>query len=91
MSQKEEILTWISEWNKYKNIIAEHEKKMEIYKNKVIEYMKDNELSTINTTDFSVKQSKYSRETLSKKDLPSDIWNKYCKSSSYYIYKLTEK
>jgi len=91
MSQKEEILTWISEWNKYKNIIAEHEKKMEIYKNKVIEYMKDNELSTINTTDFSVKQSKCSRETLSKKDLPSDIWNKYCKSSSYYIYKLTEK
>jgi hypothetical protein len=88
---KEELIFAISEWNKYKNQISELEKKMEKYKSKVIQYMTENDLETINTDNFVIKSTKCSRESLSKKDLPKDIWNQYCKNSSYYIYKIVEK
>jgi hypothetical protein len=88
---KQELKNNITEWNKYKNLINEYDKKMEKYKNKVISYMKENELETLITEDFIVKSSKCSRESISKQDLPKDIWNQYCKSSSYHTYKLTEK
>lgn len=53
--------------------------------------MKENDIETLMTEEFIVKSSKCKRESIAKSDLPSDIWNKYCKQSSYYVYKLSEK
>lgn len=90
-TDKSSVKKYIEEWSKLKASIASQEKEMEKYKSKVIEYMNKNEIETLVADDFIVKSSKCNRESISKSDLPSEIWKKYCKSSSYYVYKLEQK
>lgn len=90
-TDKSTIKKYIEEWSKLKNSIASQEKEMEKYKSKVIDYMNKNEIQSLVADNFIVKSTKCKRETISKADLPLDIWEKYSKSSSYYIYKIEHK
>ena len=90
-SDKDKIKKYVEEWHKYKSLISEYEKKMERVKQKVIDYMKDNESSTLYTDEFIIKATPQKRETISKQDLPEDIWKKYSKENKFYTYKITER
>ena len=53
--------------------------------------MNNNEQNNISSTDYVLKRSQITRSTVSKKDLPKDIWSKYSKESTFPIYYLKQK
>jgi len=81
----------LEDWDKLKTLISQYEKDLEISKQKVIDYMKDKDIDTLVLDNIIVKASKCKRESLAKTDVPADIWKKFCKESSYYVYKISKK
>ena len=73
-----------------KQLIEDAEEELEKHKNKVIAYMKNKEINSLVTSNYMVKCSNCSRESIAKKDLPPEIWQRYHKKSSYDTYKLTK-
>ena len=78
----EELKRNLEAWAKYKKLKDEYEDLMEEAKSKVVKYMKDKDINVLSTDDYLVKSSSLNRETISKNDLPPDIWQKYCKKNS---------
>lgn len=85
---------FLSKYIETKNKLKELEKKNEKYNKIIQEYMtKENINSLIHEHDnqkYKFKKSVISRDIISKKDLPLDIWDKYSKSSSYIMLALTK-
>jgi hypothetical protein len=90
MSTDSDIKLSLQEWSRLKKVLEETEEELEKHKNKVIEYMKNREINSLVTTNYMVKCSNCSRESIAKKDLPPEIWQRYHKKSSYDTYKLTK-
>lgn len=67
-------------YDKYRKIVEDH---MSIQEIKSIEH-------TVDDKKYKIKKSFLSRESISKKELPKEIWDKYCKSSSYSTLRLTK-
>lgn len=81
----------LEKWHETKKQIAELEAKCEKYKiiaDKILDYKDTNIL-----TDkyFILRRREIKRNTVSKKDLPADIWNRYSKETSYTSYYLTPR
>jgi hypothetical protein len=81
----------VEEWYKAKEKVAFHEKQVDKLKQKVIEYMKEKEVETIVTTNYIVSKRVLSRDSLTKKDVPEDIWKKYARNLSYDAYYIKER
>jgi len=81
----------LEDWEKLKALISQYDKEMEKSKQKVIDYMKEKDIDTLVLDNIVVKSSKCNRESLAKSDVPADIWKKFCKESSYYVYKISKK
>ncbi len=87
----EELKRNLEAWAKYKKLRDEYDDLMEEAKNKVVKYMKDKDINVLSTDDYLVKSSSLNRETISKNELPPEIWQKYCKKNSYCTYRLVSK
>jgi len=81
----------VEEWHKAKEKVAFYEKQSEKLKQQVIEYMKNKEVETLVTTNYIVSKKSMSRDSLSKKDVPDDVWKKYAKNISYDAYYIKER
>ena len=81
----------VEEWYKAKEKVAFYEKQSEKLKQQVIDYMKNKEVETLVTTNYVVSKKSMSRDSLSKKDVPDDVWKKYAKNISYDAYYIKEK
>lgn len=84
----------IAKWIDIKEKIAELEKKHEKYRNMIQDFMEKDNITELpyvdsNNKKYSIKKSILHRETLSKKDIPSDLWDKYHKTSSYTMIRLS--
>ena len=88
---KNDIDDLLDTWYKTKIQIASLEKKCEKYKKYCEKIMNNNEENSITSSDYVLKRTQTTRSTVSKKDLPKDIWNKYSKESSFPIYYLKQK
>jgi hypothetical protein len=76
--------------------MAEWEKRHDKYRKIIEEYMRDRDVVTIPHTDeheneYEVKKLALSRETLAKKDVPVDVWEKYSKATRYTMIRLDKK
>lgn len=89
MSQ-EDISKFIETKIKMDEIQKRHDK----YRKIVEEHMIQNGITTIEQTvngqNYKIKKSLLSRESISKKELPQDIWDRYCKSSSYTTLRISK-
>lgn len=78
-----------------KQKLDELEERHDRYRKSIEEYMLKEGLTSIEHTvdgkTYNIKKSLMSRESISKKELPEDIWNKYCKSSSYTTIRVLKK
>ena len=86
----DDISMLLKQWNETKEVMSELELKMEKYKrlaNRIM-YMKDT--NVLSDDKFTLKRKELSRETLSKKDLPIEIWNKYSNKVKYNAYYLKD-
>ena len=81
----------VEQWFKAKEKVSFYEKQSEKLKQQVIEYMKDKDVETLVTTNYIVSKKSMSRDTLSKKDVPDDVWKKYAKNISYEAFYIKEK
>jgi hypothetical protein len=81
----------LDKWYKNKDIITALEKKVKKYREKIEKYMDENGLNKLELQNFKLKRTIQNRRGISKKDVPKDIWDKYSKETSYYVYNLEEK
>ncbi len=81
----------VEKWYKYKGELAELEKKVQRYKDKVEKYMNSDETNNLNLNNFIISRSSCIKTTVSKKEVPEEIWNKYCKKSKYWMYSVKTK
>ena len=66
--------------DKYRKIVEEHMIKEEVNS---FDHSFDNQ-------SYKIKKSLMSRESISKKELSQEIWDKYCKSSTYSILRISK-
>jgi hypothetical protein len=91
MIDKNDIEELLDVWFKTKEEIAVLEKKCEKYK-KYCEKILDNlEENNISSNDYSLKRINLTKGTISKKDVPSDIWKQYSREVTYPVYYLKAK
>lgn len=84
----------ISKFIEIKLKMDELQKRHDKYRKIIEEHMLQQGLTSIeklvNGQNYKIKKSLLSRESISKKELPQDIWDKYCKSSSYTTLRITK-
>lgn len=87
----DQIKEKVSEWYKMKEQASFFEKKADKLRSDIMDYMKEINIDSILTTDYIVKKKEMSRESVTKKDLPEDIWKKYCKQLNYETLTIKER
>jgi len=90
----DDIENLLSKWHEAKQEIAVLEKKIEKYKAVATNLMDKNNIDVLTSSNFVLNRKEQNRTTISRKDLPEEIWNRYCKELFYnvfYISKKTEK
>jgi hypothetical protein len=79
----------LSNWYKTKQEITLLEQKCEKYKKVAEKIMCQKEKDVLKSDSYSLKKIDIVRSTISKNDVPNDIWEKYSKKSSYSSYYLS--
>lgn len=69
-----------------KEELSSLEKKVDKYKQRVEEYMEKNKKDKLMYDKYIVTRNLTKRSTISKKNVPSDIFNRYSTETSYYVY-----
>ena len=96
MSNDNEITEIIDKFIDIKDKISELEKKHEKYRKLISEYMFEQNTSSIShiskkdNKPYTVKKTLSARQTVSKDDLPKEIWEKYAKTSTFHIIRIDE-
>jgi hypothetical protein len=86
-----DINTVLGKWDHAKKQKAFHEKECSRYKDAVERYMNKKEKETISGTNYIVTRRSTTRQSLSKNNVPLDIWNTYSSRFTYKSYYLKEK
>ena len=87
----ETINELLKEWHDAKLQIALLEKKCDKYKRYSEKILNNLNKESITCSDFTLKRVNMSRNTLSKKNVPPEIWNKYSTTSSYSSYYISSR
>ena len=88
---KNDIEELLDNWYKAKLEIALLEKKCDKYKKYSEKIMNDTNKNVLTSANYTLKKVDMSRSTISKNDVPSNIWNEYSKKSSFSSYYLNPK
>merc|ERR1712187_77623 len=75
-------------WNWAKSEEAAMKKTVEQCKTAIEKMLLDRKTDMIGTDSYEVKKSSQTREFLSKKDVPVNIWTQYAKSSTFSVLAL---
>jgi hypothetical protein len=87
---KTDISTLLDQWYDAKNSIAELEDKIEKYKKLASKVMNNNNTNIITDGTYTIKRKEIERFTISKKDVPNNIWKEYSKKNNYNAFYLTK-
>ena len=91
MNDKIDINEILETWYNTKEEISKLEKKCEKYKRYCEKVMNSEDKNTLSSDDYNLKRTLLTKTTISKKDLPKDIWNDYCTKTSYMAFYLKPK
>eukprot|EP00928_Gymnodinium_smaydae_P071829 TRINITY_DN55311_c0_g1_i1.p2 TRINITY_DN55311_c0_g1~~TRINITY_DN55311_c0_g1_i1.p2 ORF type:complete len:125 (+),score=25.79 TRINITY_DN55311_c0_g1_i1:63-437(+) len=75
----------LEKWNWAKGEQAAMHKVIETCKTEVEKLMLKHGVDELKTDRYCVKKSTQSRESVSKKDLPANLWSKYAKTSTFSV------
>lgn len=79
----------LAEWNKAKGEQAAAAKKIEECKTKVEGVLSKAKIMELETQNYKVTKRMQSKEFVSQKDMPADVWSKYCKKSTFAVLSFT--
>lgn len=85
---KDDIEELLSNWYNIKQQITNLEKKCEKYKQYSEKIMNKLDNDSLESSNYTLKRTSMTRSTISKKDVPVEIWNRYSKRSSFPVYYL---
>jgi hypothetical protein len=80
----------LEHWAETKEKITQLEKDLEKYKRLAARIMSREDSNIIKNNFYTLKRRELFRETLSKQDVPDEIWRKYSKSHSYSAFYLSK-
>lgn len=89
MAEEQDIEELLSNWFEAKQRLSELEKKCDKYRLTADRIMNIRGEDILKTRNFKLTKTDMERETLSKKDVPKDIWNTYAKVSTFSTFRLT--
>ena len=75
----QELKDIIEDWYQLKKRVSELEKRIDINRDTVL------------AGELCVKKSILERESITRKDVPSEIWHKYANKSKSYMYKVGKR
>lgn len=78
----------LNDWHEIKQNIKRLEKRSERYRRIIEKYMTDKGLRKLTQNDHTVSLQSRTTSSISRKDIPSDVWEKYCKTSQYNVLTL---
>ncbi len=81
----EELEKLLSEWSKIKQQLSQLETKEKKMKQLVEDIMSDEKTNKLDSENYSVTKRIQKRSQVSQKDLPSDLWLKYSKTSEFSV------
>jgi len=81
----------VKQWFEVKDAMSKLEKKNKIYRTRIEKYMDANGLSQFTADNLRVKRTTQSRQFITRKDIPREVWRKYSKDSVFYVYTLSKK
>lgn len=81
----------LENWHDAKQTIAELENKCERYKRLADKLMRSQDTTKLSSHSFQLNKRTISRTTLTKKDVPKDIWDRYSREITYTSYYLKER
>ena len=87
----DDIENLLSKWHEAKQEISILEKKIEKSKSIATNLMDKENIDTITSNNFVLNRREQNRMTIGKKDLPEDIWNRYCKELFYNVFYISKK
>ena len=85
------LLLVIQKYLEYKSKSSEIEKKLEKYKKLIKSFLKKSDLKKYESPIAIVTLQNAKKNTISKKDTPLDVWDKYSKETSYEILNVRSK
>lgn len=88
---KDKVDELLSRWNGLKRQKSDIEQEEEEIKELIKELMSETGKNYLDGRKYSAELKKQSRKTISRKDLPEDLWDKYCKTSSCEILYLKKR
>lgn len=81
----------LRDWNTAKLKLADLNKECDRYKDAVERLMDKKGVDSLESGGIKVKRKNIHRSSLSKNDVPKDVWQRYSKQFSYNAYFLSEK
>lgn len=91
MSRPDDINNLLEHWMDVKIQLVEFELSLAKYKKLASKIMIKNDTTTLSSDKYLLRQRNISKKTLSKDDVPKEIWNKYAKTTTYNAYYLSKK
>ena len=78
----------IEKWLDLRQRRDELDKRCEKYRLMVQDHMRQNNLDVVQLGEHRITKSSMKRESISKKDVPQDLWDKYHKTSLYTVLRV---
>jgi hypothetical protein len=91
MINEKDIEDLLEKWHKTKKDISDLEAKCDKYKKLAEKILTTTGANSVSSSTYKLTRKNMSRETLAKKDVPTDVWNKYSRKVEYSAYYITEK
>lgn len=89
--RSEDIDNLLDNWADAKEQISDLEHDIEKYKKLATKILYKNDTETISNNTFILKRRQFSKQTLSKNNVPKDIWHKYSKTTDCKAFYLSKK
>lgn len=89
--RQDDIDNLLASWADAKEQISSLEHTIEKYKRLATRILNKNNTEQINNNTFTLRRRHISKRTVSKQDLPSDIWNQYSKQTEFTAFYLSKQ
>lgn len=90
MSRDSDLTKFIETKLKLDELQKRHDKYRKIIEEHMLQEGLTSLEHTVDNQKYKIKKSLMSRESISKKELPQEIWDRYCKSSSFTTLRATK-
>lgn len=90
-ADESDIQALLAKWSKDKVRLAKLEERIEKYKTLAGKIMDERDKDILSSDEHLLKRRTQTRSTISKNDVPNDVWNRYSRKVSFQSYYLVTK